>query len=164
MANFTTLPITSLRPGTSVLDTDVYAAVDVTDLSQSPSGTTKKYTVQQLSDKILINAQPWTEVTITTFQMEPNNGYISITNTLCNLILPVSCSQGDIIKIQGQGSGFLRISQNSAQQILNGQSQTSVGPGGYLETTHANDSFELLCIADDTLFTVRAPYGAITTV
>lgn len=164
MPTFATLPITSLRPGTSVLDTDVYAAVDVTDLTESPSGTTKKYTVEQLSDKILSNQQPWTKVTITNFQMEPNNGYVANTLTLCNLTLPAEANVGDIIKIQGQGGGFLRISQNSAQQILNGQTQTSVGPGGYLETTHANDSFDLLCIENDTLFTVRAPYGAITTV
>lgn len=48
-------PISQLQPGTQVLATDVYAATDTTDLTQSPSGTTKKYTVNQLLSFALDN-------------------------------------------------------------------------------------------------------------
>lgn len=41
------IDITQLTPGT-VKTTDVYPAVDVTDVTQSPTGTTKKYDVSQL--------------------------------------------------------------------------------------------------------------------
>ncbi len=42
------LPITQLQLGTSVQTTDVYCAVDTTDLTMSPNGTTKKYSIAQL--------------------------------------------------------------------------------------------------------------------
>ena len=48
MGQYNSTPISQLVPGAQVLATDVYPAVDVTDLTQSPSGSTKKYTVAQL--------------------------------------------------------------------------------------------------------------------
>lgn len=46
-------PITLFPASTEVLATDVYIGVDTTDPTQSPSGTTKKYTVEQLSSFLL---------------------------------------------------------------------------------------------------------------
>lgn len=48
MSQYNSKPITQLTPGGAVLATDVYPAVDITDLSQSSSGTTKKYSISQL--------------------------------------------------------------------------------------------------------------------
>ena len=50
MGIYNSKPITQYTPGAQVLATDVYPAVDVTDHTQSPVGTTKKYTIQQLQN------------------------------------------------------------------------------------------------------------------
>lgn len=42
------IPISGLSPETTVLGTDLCASTDVTDLTQAPTGTTKKYTQSQL--------------------------------------------------------------------------------------------------------------------
>lgn len=54
MSQYNSKPITQLIPGTAVLATDVYPAVDITDLSQSSSGTTKKYSISQLQ-RFIVN-------------------------------------------------------------------------------------------------------------
>lgn len=49
MPAYYSTPISGLIPDTNgVLATNVYPATDVTDLTQSPAGTTKKYSIQQL--------------------------------------------------------------------------------------------------------------------
>lgn len=53
MANiYTPVPFLSLLPGDSVKLTDVYAAVDTTDTTQSPVGSTKQYSIQQMADAL----------------------------------------------------------------------------------------------------------------
>ena len=53
---YTPLPYTQLVTGSSVLPTDIYAAVDTTDTTQSPLGSTKQYTVAQLQTGLQINS------------------------------------------------------------------------------------------------------------
>jgi hypothetical protein len=53
MSLYNSKPITQLIPGSPVKSTDVYPAVDVTDLTQSPSGSTKKYTIADLQSYII---------------------------------------------------------------------------------------------------------------
>lgn len=48
MSNYDSTPITQLPPAVESLPTDIFPAVDTTDFAESPSGTTKKYTVNQL--------------------------------------------------------------------------------------------------------------------
>lgn len=49
MSQYDSGPISQLPPGISVLSTDIYPATDITDLTESPSGTTKKYSIAQLT-------------------------------------------------------------------------------------------------------------------
>lgn len=55
MRAFNTGPISLLQPGDAVKATDEYAATDTTDLTQSPSGSMKKYTVNQLIEFAINN-------------------------------------------------------------------------------------------------------------
>ena len=48
MGDYNSTPISQLPPGSVTLATDLYPATDVTDETESPSGTTKKYAVGQL--------------------------------------------------------------------------------------------------------------------
>jgi hypothetical protein len=53
MSQYDSIPITQLPPGTAVLGTDVYPAVNTLDYTESPSGTTYKYTVAQLAEYVI---------------------------------------------------------------------------------------------------------------
>lgn len=53
MTTYLTSSFTNLVPGGSALATDVYAAVDTTDLTQSNAGSLKKYTISQLQTSII---------------------------------------------------------------------------------------------------------------
>lgn len=80
------VPITSFPAGSIVLSTDVYPAVDTTDHSQSSSGTTKKYTIQQLSSyfntSITSNRISCVVVSTTNLSSTYNNGSSGIGATL----------------------------------------------------------------------------------
>jgi hypothetical protein len=53
MNYYNTIPISQLQPGVQVLSTDEYPATDILDLTQSPSGTTYKYSVSQLQQYLV---------------------------------------------------------------------------------------------------------------
>lgn len=48
MSDYLSEPISQFPPGTSVLGSNVFVATDVTDLTESASGTTKKYSMSQV--------------------------------------------------------------------------------------------------------------------
>ena len=88
MANVPT-PITALTQNTTVKGTDVYPAVDVTNPSQSPSGTTFKYSVQDLAqyivDQLGFSTYPPARVATTTnLTAIYNNGTMGVNATLTN--------------------------------------------------------------------------------
>lgn len=82
------IDITQLTAGT-VQATDVYPAVDVTDLTQSTTGTTKKYTIGQLFTFILngmgiITYQPCDAASTANLNAIYNNGVLGAGATLTN--------------------------------------------------------------------------------
>lgn len=86
-------PITQLPPITSLNYLDVLPITDVTDLTASPSGTTKKVTMQQIQE-FIVNANPWITVTIGPIVLQPNQGYIIDTPVLGLLSLPPTANVG----------------------------------------------------------------------
>ena len=58
MNYYNTSPITQWPPGAVVLPTDVYVATNTQDLTQSPSGTTYKYTISQLQS-LVFGSSSW---------------------------------------------------------------------------------------------------------
>ena len=88
MANNPT-PITSLTLNNNVKGTDVYPAVDVDDFTQSPNGTTYKYTVNDLANFIVENlgfsSYPQCQVaTLSNLTALYNNGVAGVGATLTN--------------------------------------------------------------------------------
>lgn len=56
MSQYNSIPITQLPVGATVLATDIYPAVDTTDIGAThPSGKTKKYTIEQLENYMILN-------------------------------------------------------------------------------------------------------------
>lgn len=80
-------PITQLTPGTVQL-TDVYPAVDTTDFTQAPTGTTKKYTIAQLQGTLAVasssNRVSCKVATTAALTAVYNNGTSGVGATLTN--------------------------------------------------------------------------------
>lgn len=89
MGIYNLLPITQLGNGAFVQSTDLYAAVDQNDPTQSPAGSTKKYTIGQLQSflaEITIgsNLQSVTAATTSNLNATYDNGTNGIGATLTN--------------------------------------------------------------------------------
>lgn len=170
--NVIALPITGLTAGTSVQATDVYPAVDTTDFTQATTGTTKKYTVNQLASFIGNGGIGWTTVTSATQTMIANHGYILNRASGCTFTLPVIAPLGSVIYLTGINTGLWTLAQLSGQQILFGSTQTTAGASGSLAATNARDSIYLVCVIGNdvtiptnvTWTTIAAPQGIITVV
>src|SRR5271154_1871763 len=89
MSLYNSTPISNLVPGAIVLPTDIYPATDTTDPTQSPVGSTKKYSINQLANFMLTNVVGSALVTVycsSTFNLNAtyNNGTNGIGATLTN--------------------------------------------------------------------------------
>jgi hypothetical protein len=105
----------------------------------------------------------WTTVTGTSQAMLSNNGYIANNAGLVTLTLPATSAVGDEIDIIGKGSGGWKVQAGGGQTIVLGSSTTT--SGGSLASTHAKDSFYMICTVANTEWEVAsAPQSAGLTV
>lgn len=104
----------------------------------------------------------WNNVTATSAQMAPENGYAANNAGLVTLTLPMpgGTQFGNTIAVMGVGAGGWKIAQGAGQQIIIGSGSTTVGAGGYIQATTTTDAIELKCGPDDlTWRCVQAPQG-----
>jgi len=82
------------------------------------------------------------------------------------ITLPTSMPNGHIIKIIGHctGTGLWRVSQNASQQIILGQTSTTVGTGGYIYATHQKDCIELMSVESSNIYVATSAVGNIMVV
>lgn len=106
----------------------------------------------------------WTEVTGTSQAMVVDNGYIASNVGLVTLTLPVTTVIGDIIRVDGKGSGGWTIAQNASQTIHFLAQDTTTGVGGSLASTTRYDCVTLRCITANTDFVVESVTGSLTVV
>jgi hypothetical protein len=105
----------------------------------------------------------WNEITGASQIMAPDQGYVTNNAGLVTLTLPAVAAFGTVINIVGKGAGGWRIAQGAGQQIQVGSTASTVGAGGYVESTNRYDSIELLCTTANTTWTcLGGPQGAIT--
>lgn len=107
----------------------------------------------------------WVDVTGTTQAMAVNTGYLADNAGLVTLTLPATAVQFSIIRVVGHGAGGWIIAQNAGQQILFGSATgTTVGTGGSLASSNANDAVELLASVGgaSTIWTVMSSVGNLT--
>jgi len=91
-----------------------------------------------------------------------NTGLFANKGTLLTLTLPVSSSIGDTLKVSGMTAGLWNIAQNASQVIHFGKSDTTVGTSGYLQSTLARDSVEMVCCVTNNEWNVVSAVGNIT--
>ena len=95
--------------------------------------------------------------------MVSNNGYKANNVSRVFLPLPAASVFGDEIKIAGFNTGGWRISQGGGQQIIVGSTKSTLGAGGYVESTNEFDSITLVCMSDNLSWqAVGAPQGNLT--
>ena len=93
-----------------------------------------------------------------------NRGYFANKGTLLTLTLPTTAAVGSVIRISGMNAGLWRIAQNASEVIHFGKTDTTVGVGGYLQSTLARDAVELICCVADNEWNVVSSVGNITIV
>lgn len=103
----------------------------------------------------------WNDVTGTSQNMLPNNGYFANNGALVTLNLPATSAVGDEIDVMGVGAGGWLIQCGVGQTIVLGSSTTS--SAGSLASTNAKDSLYMICTVANTQWQVAsAPQGNIT--
>lgn len=152
-------PGTFTIQGTAVLN----AILDEDDMiSNSPNAGVTQQSVKAYVDSSVFGFS-WTEVVSVFEMMLPDRGYVANNALQVVLVLPVTASIGDRIMVQGKGAGGWRISQNAGQIIHFGSSDTTLGVGGFILSTHQYDSVQLVCITTDTDWAVlTGPMGTLT--
>ena len=109
-----------------------------------------------------VNSMPAVVVSTTSQSASNNTVYVSNNASLVTVTLPTTSLVGTIIEVTGLGVGGWQIAQNSGQSIQFGVAVTTVGVGGYLQSTITYDTVRLLCIVDSTTWMVLSSQGNIT--
>ncbi len=116
---------------------------------------------------------PWAIVATPTV-MSANNGYIVQSTSLLTLTLPssVSVTFGDIVRVNGMGSGGWKVAQNASQKILTGPLQIPDYSGAWtprdslrtwLDVASSADGAKLLALDSNGYLYTSADWGATWT-
>lgn len=108
----------------------------------------------------------WVDQTTSSVTMTANTGYTSNAGaSLVTFTLPTTSAVGDLIEINGKGSGLWTIAQATGQQIqISGGSPTTSGTGGSLSSVNQYDCVTLRCLTANTIWTVKSQQGTGLTV
>jgi hypothetical protein len=96
--------------------------------------------------------------------MAVSSGYIANNAALVTLTLPSTATVGSQIFVTGEGAGGWRIAQNSGQIIHFGNTDTTTGTSGQLNSTHRRDTLQLVCVTADTDWNIVTSIGNISVV
>jgi hypothetical protein len=87
----------------------------------------------------------WVDTTGASQAMAVNTGYTSDDGaSLVTFTLPTSAALGDVVAVQGKGSGLFSITYTTGQQIIFG-TQTSTATTGNITSNKASDQVLLRC-------------------
>lgn len=92
----------------------------------------------------------WTIVTGITQAMTSGEGYIANNSLPVVFTLPSTSAVGDLISVQGYGSGGWRISQGASQLIRVGNVVTTTGALGYVLSANQYDAATFVCVVANT--------------
>ena len=162
MSQYQSQPISQWPLGSEILSTNVFTSTDTTNLTQSPAGSTFKYTMAQLLAFVEAGVQlfNWVDVTSPTQQLAVQTGYVcDAGNTNITFTLPTDASLGSLIRILAPAPGLFNIQQNAGQQITLLNSATSVGNLGSLVALNQHSSIELTCIKANQIFQISSITG-----
>lgn len=95
-----------------------------------------------------------------------DNGYICNKGSALELALPTTCAVGKVVRAAGMNTALgVKITQAANQTIhWDATNSTTVGAGGYLQSTDKYDAVELVCSVADLEFIVVSSKGNWTIV
>lgn len=93
-----------------------------------------------------------------------NTGYIDTKAGLLTVSLPAVAAVGTTLILQGLGAGGWKITQAANQRIIMGNLATTVGVGGSMASTNANDSISLVCTTANLIWSTFSGVGNLTIV
>lgn len=161
-------PITSVGNVTTI-STSIALPGSPTTTTQTPGTNnttiaTTAFVEQEISAAIVASGELiWNEVTGPT-PMLVNNGYIANNSSLVVLTLPVTATQGKIVRVAGKGAGGWQVAQNSGQTIHVIGTDTTTGVTGSVTSQEVFDCLELLCTSANTNWTAITMNGNLTIV
>ena len=100
----------------------------------------------------------WSVVSGTTQSAMAGNGYITSNSSQTIVSLPPSCLPGDLISVQGQGSGGWLIQANTGQTIHVGATASS--SAGSVASSNQYDAITLVCIVATTDWAMYGPVSS----
>lgn len=89
--------------------------------------------IEPLSVAGSVGEMQWITATSST-TMAANTGYFTNSVSQVVLTLPPTLVEGEVFEVSGVGAGGWRIAQQSGQQIITTNGQTTVGASGYIES------------------------------
>ncbi len=93
------------------------------------------------------------------------NGYFDNKAGTLALLLPATSAVGDVIEVTNENTATgTQITQAAGQQILLGNTNTTLGAGGSLTSTQVGDTLKLVCKVANTIFRVTSVIGNWTVV
>lgn len=93
------------------------------------------------------------------------NGYFTNGVSRVDVQLPNASAVGDAFIVADLGGNKWRVVQDTGQSILVGNSSSTVGAAGYVESIFTGDTLTLVCcVANLTWMAVPAPSGNLTIV
>lgn len=105
------------------------------------------------------SAFTWSKITVNQ-AFTVNNGFICNKAGLLTLTLPTTTAVGDLFEVTGINTNVgWRIAQNANQQIHFGNTDTTLGAAGYLESNNKYDSVRLVTVVADLEFNVISSIG-----
>lgn len=99
---------------------------------------------------------PWTVVSGTTQQAEPNMGYIASNASEVTITLPTAPAVGDVIRVSGAGAGGWKIAQNAGQAII---ADRIVLPGSSWAERESERNWSSIASSSDGRYLVASVYG-----
>jgi hypothetical protein len=122
----------------------------------SPGGTvTIGYSSPNITLDVASGGFTWHDVTGATQLVAVQNGYVTDRAGGVTYTLPATANFGDEFIITGK-QGLWTLAQNANQQVLLGNSSTTVGIGGSMAATNVGDSITVVCITAGTSTVWRA--------
>ncbi len=108
-------------------------------------------------------ALEWNVVTGTTQDCSVKNGYIPTNVALTTFNLPLSAVAGDIVAIQGYGSGLWVVQAGVGVTVQIGNTASSIG--GTVAAANRWDSIQLICLVNSgSVWGLYAPVSSAYTI
>lgn len=123
------------------------------------------FIVQNGSNSVSIGyTYPVTTVTGTSATMANNSTYITNNASRVTLTLPATITSGARYLVVGLGAGGWRIAQNAGQSIRIGESVTTTGIGGRVDSANATDCIMLVGVSTTQVVALCAPASSGLTI